>query len=184
MTNQITLAATIYCIEDSRPKRITVSIFTGSDWLHHELGEPLRAIRSLLELLSQPELQFKDRYSACPCSVKELPVGSPFRELLALVSGVNRPQDIDPIRNLLRAKFDSRYLFVVASNADAARLTFNEIGDGFTYLDERWRSMSVGRRIETLPDFNYSVSTAQAYHSVRTSRSPLLEDVDVFLDPK
>ena len=111
-----------------------------------------------------------------PCSVDDLPAGSPLRGLLELwMSCGGRFEELAffeyAARRLLKR-------FLVVREGSSHGLVIDTIGEGLHVPERDWFRSAIGRPIEEQPDAPYWRWVARIQRTALCSNSPAVSDID------
>jgi hypothetical protein len=172
IVSDIALAAAFYWLSDCDPGRVLID-FVGVPRPAEVCTSAGAAIARLVDLTRGRE--FGRHVAEKPCSVGDLPAGSPLRGLLELWA--SKGGRYDPAFSEYAARrLLKRYLIVRQSSAKG--LVIDGIGEGLHVPDRGWFRSAIGRPIEEQPDAPYWRWVARIQRTALHSNSPVLTDID------
>jgi hypothetical protein len=146
LVSDIALAAAFYWVSDCSPARVLID-FVGPTRPAEVCTSAGAAIARLVDLTRGRE--FGRHVAEKPCSIDDLPAGSPLRGLLDLWASSGGRYDPAFFEYAAR-RLLKRYL--VVRQSDARGLVIDAIGDGLHVPDRDWFRSAIGRPIEEQPD--------------------------------
>jgi hypothetical protein len=172
LVSDIALAAAFYWLSDCGPARVLID-FVGAPRPAEVCMSAGAAIARLVDLTRGREL---GRHVAeKPCSVEDMPSGSPLRGLLELWASNGGRFDPSLFEYAAR-RLLKRYLVVRESKSNG--LVIDAIGEGLHVPDRDWFRSAIGRPIEEQPDAPYWRWVARMQRTALHSNRPVLTDID------
>ncbi len=173
LVSDIALAAAFYWLSDRCPARVLID-FVGTPRPAEVCTSAEAAIARLIELTRERDLT--RHVAEKPCSIDQLPAGSPLRGLLELWAHNGGRFDAPTFTEYASRRLLKRFLIVRQDGAGA--LVFDTIGDGLHVPDRSWFKSAIGCPIEEQPDASYWRWVAQIQRAVLHSNGPVLSDID------
>jgi hypothetical protein len=173
LVSDIALAATYYWLSDCEPARVLID-YLGRSRPAEVYTSAEAAIARLVKLTRDREVS--RNVAEKPCSIGQLPAGSPLRGLLELWASNGGRYDAAAFGEYAARRLLKRFLIV---RQDAASgLVFDTIGDGLHVPDRDWFRSAIGRPIEQQPDAPYWRWVAQIQRAALRSNDPVVSDID------
>jgi hypothetical protein len=173
LVSDVALAAAFYWLSDCRPARVLID-FVGAPRPAEVCTSAAAAIARLIELTRGRN--FSRHVAEKPCSLDQLPDGSPLRGLLELWADKGGMFDAPAFHEYASRRLLRRFL-IVRQTVDNG-LVFDTIGDGLHVPDRSWFKSAIGRPIEEQPDTQYWCWVARIQRESLHSNSPALSDID------
>lgn len=173
LVSDIALAAAFYWLSDCNPARVLID-FVGAFRPAEVCTSAGAAIARLVELTRQRDVS--RHIAESPCSLDQLPEGSPLRGLLDLWVSRDGRFDETAFAGYASRRLLKRFLVVRQSGPDG--LVIDTIGEGLHVPDRDWFKSAVGRPIEEQPDTQYWRWVACVQRAALHSSSPVLSDID------
>jgi hypothetical protein len=173
LVSDVALAAAFYWLSDRHPARVLID-FVGAPRPAEVCTSAGAAIARLIELTRGRN--FSRHVAEKPCSIDQLPAGSPLRGLLELWAGNGGVFDAQAFHAYASRRLLRRFFIVRQSGGDG--LVFDTIGDGLHVPDRTWFKSAIGRPIEEQPDTEYWCWVARIQRESLHSNSPVLSDID------
>jgi len=177
LASDVALAAAYYWLSDCAPSRVLID-YLGPPRPAEVFASAEAAIARLVALARRRDRgrHVAERHvSARPCSVDDLPAGSPLRGLLQIWAARGGRYDAPAFLEYASRRLLRRFLVV---RQCGERLVFDTIGSGLHVPDLSWFTAAVGRPIEEQPDAPYWRWVAGIQRAALDADSPVVSDID------
>jgi len=179
LASAIGLAAAIFALADSAPKRVVIShpSETCGVELFADLG---RAVARIEELVATARRDTRPAFLKREVSVDALlQADGPLATLLRHWGNADRAYEPEKLRALLYGALRGRFM-IVEPTADH-HLIIMDIGPGFVVYDESWLRMARGLPVEHQPDYDYGRWVRGIFEQVLERNTPCVDDVDAVI---
>ena len=173
------LTAAMYWLNDGPFRHVAAHLFRRDIWDRYVFRDTSAAIGFIAREICRAVDDRSASFARLTASPGDLPVGSPFAELVKLRSELNYRFDPERIWRFLHDGINGRYI-VASPDKMSGEMLVRRIGTGFNELARYWCKL-VDRaplRVADMPDYNYGTWVEAAYREVINSQAPLIEKVD------
>ncbi|MBO0764231.1 MAG: hypothetical protein J2P50_06560 [Hyphomicrobiaceae bacterium] len=173
LVSDVALAAAFYWLSDCRPARVLID-FVEPSRPAEVCTSAEAAIARLVDLTRGRD--FNRHVAEQPCSINDLPAGSPLRGLLGLWASNSGGFNEEAYFEYAARRLLKRFLVVRQNLANA--LVIDRIGDGLRVPEREWFKSALGRPIEEQPDTPYWRWVARVQRAALQTNNPVLSDID------
>lgn len=169
------LAGVLQLIGDDPPRRTALS-WLGNIWSHEIHGDWKKVIQRIVDLTNRSKADASRAFLIRSRAIDSLDQNDPLIELAHWWRLTSSKPDFGTFDRTIKGKVSNRFMLVEPRND---KLIIASLGNGFLTLDEHYRKVAVGQRLEDQPDFAYGKWAAESYRQALGRWEPLVDDIDV-----